>query len=173
MTSPSLASDKKQHRTLVEGAIAGVLGGASVAIWLLIIDTIGVRPFQTPALLGTALMGALGWTPVYGAFGAMLVYTVFHFAVFVAVGVAIVALVHAAEREPSLLWGLLALFVMFEVGFYGFVYVLDVSLLGTLAWPQIGIANLLAAFVMGRHLWRSHPTLHGQLEEGLSGRGTS
>ena len=37
-----------------EGVVAGTLGGAIVALWYLLCDTIGGRPFHTPALLGAS-----------------------------------------------------------------------------------------------------------------------
>ena len=39
----------------------------------------------------------------------------------------------------------------------GAVAVLSQSpLFGTIAWYQLGAANLLAAYSMGRYLWRAH-----------------
>lgn len=35
-----------------EGVVAGMLSGALVALWYLLCDSIGGRPFHTPALLG-------------------------------------------------------------------------------------------------------------------------
>jgi hypothetical protein len=166
-----VAAAEQSHRALREGAIAGVLGAMSVAIWFLIIDTLTSRPLHTPAILGTSLMNALGWENG-SAMVAVVIYTLFHFGAFIAVGTVAVVLLHAAAREASVLLAMLILFVAFEVGFYGFLYLIDLSLLGDLAWTQIGAANLLAAFMMGRYLWRAHPELHGRLREGLSGRGS-
>ena len=41
----------------VEGIIAGIIGAATIAIWVLILDTINGHPLYTPTLLGTALFG--------------------------------------------------------------------------------------------------------------------
>jgi hypothetical protein len=95
-----------------------------------------------------------------------------HLAAFALVGMAAVVLVHAAQRDVSMLYGILILFVVFEGGFYGFVYMLDVTLLGSIAWVQILPANLVAALLMGGLLWRTHPALHGRVNEGLSGVGS-
>lgn len=168
MSHPSTGPISR-HGNFPEGVIAGILGASSVAVWLLIVDTIGARPFHTPAVLGAAAMNALGWE-FSSTLIPIIIYTIFHFAAFILAGIIVVAVVHASEREPSLLLGFLILFVAFEVGFYGMIYFLDLSVLGSLAWMQVGLANLLAAFVMGRYLWRSHPALRGRLDEGLSGR---
>jgi hypothetical protein len=103
----------------------------------------------------------------------VIFYTFFHYAAFVGVGILAVIGIHAALAEASMLLALLILFVAFQVGFYAFIYLLDLSLLGTIAWTQIGIANILAALAMGRYLWRKHPRLHGRLADGLSGRGST
>ena len=41
--------------------------------------------------------------------------------------------------------------------------------LGTLAWYQIGAANLVAAILMGTYLWRTHPALGRGLNFALEG----
>jgi hypothetical protein len=43
------------------------------------------------------------------------------------------------------------------------------SALGGLAWPQIFIANLIAAALMLGYLWRTHPQLGGHLRHALEG----
>ena len=61
------------------------------------------------------------------------------------------------DRKPSLLVGFAALFFVFEICVFGVVGLLSRSpLFGTIAWYQLGAANLLAAFAMGRYLWRAH-----------------
>ena len=172
MTHPSSTPDTR-HRVVREGFIAGILGATTVAAWFLFVDLVGGQPLRTPSVLGASLMNALGWEPFLGTFGTVLFYTVFHYAAFVGIGILAVVGVHASLAEASLLVGLLILFVAFQVGFYVFIYLLDLSLLGTIAWTQIGIANVLASVVMGRFLWRGHPRLHGRVAEGLSGRGTT
>jgi hypothetical protein len=169
MSHPLLA-EPRTHRALFEGVISGTIGAAAVAIWFLVVDVLAGQPLFTPAVLGTALLTSMGYVPT-GVLVPVLIYTVFHVVAFVLVGWCAVVMVHAASRDIAMLYGIVILFVVVEGGFYGFVYMLDVSLLGSIAWVQILPANLLAAFLMGGWLWRTHPFLHGRVNEGLSGVG--
>ncbi len=159
-----------RHNAIREGLIAGVLGATSVALWFLIVDTISGRPFYTPTVLGTGLLGIFGPPGSEGAFVHVATYTLFHYAAFCAVGIIVTYIIHHAEIEPAVLAGLLILFVAFEAGFYGLTALLSQSdLLGNLAWYQIAIGNLLAAVSMGTYLWRAHPALRSEFSHALGG----
>lgn len=161
------------HRTIREGAIAGALGATVVAAWFLLVDTLQTRPLHTPRLLGDALMRAIGWEPFLGQAGPVILYTFVHYAAFAVLGMIAVLVVHASFKEPTLLFGLLMVFVMAQVAIYMYILLLDIALLGQLAWLQIGLANVMAALVMGRYLWWRHPGVERHLLEGLSGRGAN
>jgi hypothetical protein len=154
-----------------EGVRAGLLGAVTVAAWFFVVDLFMGRPLYTPASLGEALMTILGPLRGEGTLQFTLLYTVFHVIAFMILGITVAWVMNAAEREPSHLAGLFILFVVFEVGFY--LYLLILSRNGRfidIAWYQIGIANLLAAVVMGRYLFRKHPDAIRQMDEALAGR---
>ena len=161
-----------------EGIAAGVLGATAVALWFLVVDVVAGRPFGTPEALGRGLLGIFGReragvTDSGGDPVALVVtvYTIFHYLAFIVVGIIAAAIVRAGEREPSLLAGALILFVAIEIGFYGLTALLaQTDALGTLAWYQIGLANLVAAIVMGVYLWRRNPALGRDLDHALGGR---
>ena len=70
-----------------------------------------------------------------------------------------------------MLAGLLMLFVAFQVAFYGFTYVLSLwAPLQEISWYHAGIANLIAAVLMGRYLLRRHPEIPERLDEVLQGK---
>ena len=159
-----------RHNAAREGLIAGVLGATSVALWFLILDLLAGRPFHTPAILGTALLGVLGPAGSEGTTTRVIVYTIFHYGVFILAGIVLTAVVHRAAVESSVLAGFLILFVAFEIGFYGFTALLSQQeLLGDLAWYQIGIGNLLAAGAMGTYLGRTNPDLGSEFAHDLGG----
>jgi hypothetical protein len=84
-------------------------------------------------------------------------YTVFHVAAFVALGIVTAEASNAMERKPSVVNGFLVLFVVLELGYLGAVSVAaGTELFGVYAWWQFGIANLLAALLMGRYIWHTH-----------------
>ena len=156
---------------LREGIIAGIIGATSVAVWFLIVDVVGGRPFYTPLTLGTALLSVLGPQRDASMLVPVAAYTVFHYAAFIVVGIVVAYILRAADTEPSVLAGFLILFVAFELGFYGFTALMaQSSRFGSVAWYQIGAANLVAALMMGTYLWRGHPALGERLRYVLAGR---
>ena len=152
-----------ERNSIRDGPIAGILGAASVAIWFLIVDTIAGRPFYTPTILGEGLLSILG-PGTDSAFTQVAAYTIFHFAAFIAIGIIVAVVLRASVRSPAALAGFLILFVALELCFYGLTAVFAQSpRFGGIAWYQAGIANLLAAVVMGRYFLRVHPTVGTQL----------
>ena len=149
-----------------EGIAAGLVGGALVAVWFLIYDTLRGLPLRTPALLGSALFEGLRDPKLLQIrLDVVLGYTVLHFAAFAAFGILAAALVSAAEREPRILLGLFILFWCFELFFLGFVSALDEALVGALLWWNIAVANLLAAASMLTYFFLGHRSLGARLLE--------
>lgn len=160
-----------RHGTIREGVIAGALGATGVAAWFLIVDAIAGQPFFTPLVLGDAVKSIVAPDNFAPPFVIVALYTLFHYAMFAIAGIVAVALVHASEKQPALLAGMMILFVALEVEFYGFVLMLQLATrLEGIAWYQVGAANLVAAALMGRYLWMKHPGLTHRLNESLSGR---
>ena len=159
------------HGSVREGAIVGALGATGVAAWFFIVDVIAGQPFFTPRVLGESVKGIVAPESFASPFVIVALYTVFHYAVFIVAGIAIMALVHGSARHIGLLAGMVMLFVALEVLFYGFVLMLQLATpLEALSWYQVGAANLVAALLMGRYLWVKHPELTHRLNESLSGR---
>jgi hypothetical protein len=165
----------RTRNVIREGLIAGVIGATGVAIWFLIVDSIARRPFFTPGLLGGALLSVFDreLTPTAYSFTVtVMIYTVFHYAAFCAFGIIGAVVVQLAETTPSILGGFFILFIAFEIGFHGLVALLqETTILGSLAWYQIMIGNVIAASLMGVYLWRVHPELSAGVRHALDGLG--
>jgi hypothetical protein len=160
-----------RHNVLREGVIAGLIGASAVAIWFLLVDTINRRPLYTPNRLGTAVLDIFGPRGMEGTATHVVLYTIVHVLAFIAVGVLVSLVVHKAEREPSVLALFLVLFVVVEMAFYGLTAILsDAGVLGEFAWYQVGVANLIAAFLMGTYMWRLHPALRQEFAHALGGK---
>lgn len=158
------------RRVWKEGMIAGLLGAAGVAFWFLIVDLLARRPFWTPATLGQGTFSVLGkgidWSPMQYVVG----YSILHVAVFLLMGILVSWIVDASRRTPGVLAGLLLLFAVFEMGFYFFtLFLAQPETIGTIAWYQIGAANLVAAGLMGTYLLRKHPELKARMARALVG----
>jgi len=148
----------ESHSPIREGTVAGIIGAMSVALWFLIVDSIAGRPFFTPAVLGASLFDLLGaGFGGRGLFTHVAAYTVIHFAAFIAIGILAASIMNVLDRKPSWIVGFVGLFIVVELCVFAAVGVLSRSpLFGAIAWYQLGAANLLAAFFMGRYLWRAH-----------------
>ena len=159
----------RPHPLLRDGVIAGLIGAVIIAVWFLIIDTIGGHPLYTPTTLGRGMLTIFG--PAHAndpAAWAVILYTIFHFAAFIFVGLIAALVVHLATREPSILLGFVILFAATEVGFYFFVSLLNLgSPLGSLAWYQVMLGNIIAAAAMGVYFWRTHRELPEQFRHSL------
>ena len=166
MTSKSAAQRLWHSRfewwtTIVrEGVVAGTLGGAVVALWYLLCDTIGGRPFHTPALLGAIFFNGLrGHDVGAAALAPVLSFTLLHFAAFIAFGLASALVIAAAEREPLLVLGALMVYGCYEVSFLSFVAVLDASALGAIGLWKIAAANAITLVTVFGYFQYRHPQL--------------
>lgn len=148
-----------RHSSWREGAIAGIIGATALALWFFIVDLIAGHPLYTPTILGQGLFGILGSTVGDPQIVHVAVYTVFHYGVFMLLGVLAAMAVHRSERQPAILALLLVAFVVLEMGFYGYTAILSIAgvLPGRLAWYQVALGNLLAAASMGTYLYKLHP----------------
>ena len=152
------------QRIVREGFVAGLIGAGAVAIWFLLVDLINGRPFDTPAMLGSALFwGLRDAADVQIAYATVVGYTMVHVLAFVAVGIIAAALAYEVELFPSTFFIVVVFFAIIEFGFYIVVAVVAQPLLGALAWWNVAIGNGIAAVGMGYYLWRKHPKLREQL----------
>jgi hypothetical protein len=103
-----------------EGAALGVVVATGIWIWIAVVDAVAGQPFRTFAVLG-------GIAP----------FTVLHYALNIAGGMAVVAGVHRAVREPGLAGVLWFVLVVVEFAFTMLTIILSHLGLGGLAWLRI------------------------------------
>jgi hypothetical protein len=131
--------------TLVRGLLAGAVGATILAGWFLVIDIVGGQAFHTPGFLANILAGADVSHPSAGLVAA---YTLFHYAAFCAVGVAVAWLMSHLETSAPILLGLVLGFVLFDLVFYMSIAVTGVDVVNELGWPEVLIGNLLAGLAV-------------------------
>ena len=146
-----------------EGIVAGVLGGAVLAVWFLVLDTLAGRPLYTPTMLGTALFhhgaGLDHPETIRNSFNMVVVFTWLHVLVFGIIGGVASHLLALAERRLNFGFAVVLFFVIFEFGYMAIVMVFAQDILHALAWEKVLAGNLLAATAMTVFLWRRHPNL--------------
>jgi len=145
-----------------EGISAGLIGASAIAIWFGILDAFSGTLLATPIMLGASLATLFQGIGVPSNPAAFLLYTVFHYALFIGIGLLLAWVAGKAEKAPSALIGFLGLFVAFQVGWVGWTTVLAQSF-GELAWYQVFLANVIASASMGYYMYRQHPALPGKV----------
>jgi hypothetical protein len=151
---------RHHHNLFKEGSIVGLLGGFTVAIWYLILDTVAAHPLRTPSVLGQVILfGSLDpqLDPIVPP--AVFAYTVLHFAAFIGLGILVTKVVYLAVNNPVFLFAGLMLFVVFELFFTFLTYVFFTATKGLFPWLTTLTANSLAALVMTIYIWRHNPGL--------------
>ncbi len=144
----------------LDGAIAGLIGAAIVAIWFLFMDAVIRLPLDTPTVLSEGLFlreqSLVSNAAEHVSLNLIVMYSGVHGLVFMALGVIAAYLLLLSKRKLHLGVTLLALFVVLELGFVGTTFVLAKPVLDELAWPTVLIANFLAAAGMACYLSLRH-----------------
>jgi hypothetical protein len=156
---------ERSHSIPAEGTDVGILGGLTVALWFLVLDTIAGRPLLTPSLLGQVVLLGDPTPDRSVIFGPIILYTAFHFIVFALVGMGLVALVHWGTANPVVRYALLPVFLVFEILFYGFLAILSERTHEMFPFWTVIAANTLAAICMGAYLWWRHPAFRESIHE--------
>jgi hypothetical protein len=156
------------------GLVAGFAAAAVLAFWFLVIDALAGRPFHTPAFLARVLLGAealsLDVTQI-------AIYTVVHFALFLLVGGAVGWLMDRLRVVPGLLLGPVLGFLLFNLVFYGGVWLTGTDVVNYLGWPEVLVGNLIAGMTLVGVVrvlhpqpsvsWRAVLAEHRVLREGI------
>jgi len=145
-----------------EAAVAGAIGAGTIAAWFLVLDVLRGRPLFTPTVLGTALVRGPGLAspetlPV--SVPLVLLFTLVHGVVFVALGAVACGLVRLAEKNENYGFGLILFFVFLICGFLFVAMLFAGDVLRALAWPAILLGNVLAVAAMALYLKPRHPNV--------------
>jgi hypothetical protein len=149
-----------RSEALWQGLIAGLIGYAVFAAYFLILNVVSGRPaLHTVGSLGSALFGIGDPASATPDVAAALAYNALHLIASVFMGSIASFLLLQLEKLPAAWYVIMFLFVA------GLLYSMAVGgivareIVGVVTWPHVIIVNLLAAFLAGQYLWRSHPRL--------------
>ena len=134
-----------KHNAVREGIGLGVVVATALWTWIAVVDAVAGEPFRTFTVLG-------GIVP----------FTVLHYALNVAYGMAIVAIVHRTQREPSLAAVLWFALVVLEFAFVMATILLSHVGLGGFAWVRIFAASLMGLVLVIFILSRTHHLASGE-----------
>lgn len=152
-----------------EGVLAGTFAAAGVVLVFSVLDVRLADWLFTPTLLGTGIGHLLGIDVMAtSATAAIVGYTAFHFAAFIALASLVAGVVRRAQQDARVLWAALLLVAVIELAFAGFVVLLgQMSYTASIAWPQLALGNLLGWLFLGGWMWRRHPELGAELGAAL------
>ena len=135
-------SQTHEHNSLREGIVLGLVVATCIWVWLAAIDAIAGEPFLTFTVLG----GVAG-------------FTVMHYLLNVAYGVAIMSIVHTAGRTPSAIFGMGFGFLMLEFAFALVTAAFSSGKLGELAWVRLFGGSVIGAVIAMLMVTRRHSLL--------------
>ncbi|MCG8469008.1 MAG: hypothetical protein MJB57_12515 [Gemmatimonadetes bacterium] len=145
-----------QQSVLVHGVVGGLLAGAIVALWFLVVDLVAGDPLRTPAELGGALFGRVGG----GTATTVALYSLLHFATFAVVGGVTGWFLDAAGVAPRLALGLFfGVCVLTAIHYVGLLLTGE-HLLGVLPAGHVVGANLLSGLALMAYLHRVEKEEH-------------
>lgn len=157
---------EREHSITREGTVAGVLGGALVALWYLVFDIAKGQPLRTPTVLGEMVFSGDFAPPVRPIVPeAVAGMTAVHFLVFALAGMALTYLVHLSARNPAWRMGVwIGLVIGFGL-FGGITYMVTTASGHELpGWSVFG-GSLVGFAGMALYLWRRHPRLEQTFRE--------
>jgi hypothetical protein len=155
---------RRPSQLILRGAIAGLLGALALAAWFLIVDTVQSTPFYTPTFVASTL---LDLAEARATFPLLAMYTALHFAVFIAIGIAVAWALDRAHVPAYFLLGLVLGFLLFDLIFYAGVIVSGVNVVRALGWPEVLAGNLIAGTVLMRYLHATGPEAQLHLRDVL------
>ena len=136
---------------LLDGSVAGLLGGGTIVVLFLVFDTLLFTPLATPDFLAQGLLGRADLAAELSARLRIVrigMFTGLHLFTFTALGIGLAVFFRMSGVRKTLLlgglYGLTACTLLFRAG-------LDLSgteLLVTPQWPAVILGNLLAGIVM-------------------------
>jgi hypothetical protein len=130
----------RRHDSFREGAGLGLVVATAIWLWIAAVDVLVGQPFRTFTVLG-----------------GVLPFTVLHYLLNLLYAVAIVAAIHGARREPSLVIAVAFGFFIIEFAFAMLTVLLSQVGLGELAWVRILGGNLIGAVLAFVIVSRRHP----------------
>ena len=138
---------------LAHGAVGGVIAGAVVALWFLVVDLANGAAFMTPMVLGSAVFGG---DFSYPSWGMVIAYTVLHFATFAVLGAAAAWFLATIRATPGLMMGLV--FGLIVLSAFHYTGLLLGGVTAKIVLPPLHVlgSNCLAGMAFMAYLHRAY-----------------
>jgi hypothetical protein len=130
------------HSTSREGVRLGLIIGAATWLWVAGFDYARGEPFYTIDYLG-----------------GFAKFTLVHFSLCIAYGLALMSAVHASMKEPTVMFALIFSTILFQAAIVAATGLLENIGVGRRAWAQFLIGNIIATGVALFVISRDHSLL--------------
>jgi hypothetical protein len=147
-------------RTLLDGAVAGLVGAAVIAVWYFIFDAARGQPVGSADALAATLFS----NGIRGGIDVVLSRLLFHFGVFALIGLAAAGILEAAEADESLFPTMVVLVPVFEIFCIMLLMLIGPSAGVSLPWWKFMIGDLMATSAMVAFFLECHPAIARRLE---------
>lgn len=142
---------------------AGVLGAAVVWLWILLIGALNGAPLRLATLIGDGLahIVRVQSTPEWVA---VVVFSVFHFVVWLGIAELITVVLRVAVRTPAvlLLAAVVTILVLLALVGITMIFASD-GLGGGFAWPAIYVGSILGLTATAWYILRWHSEVRTEL----------
>jgi hypothetical protein len=135
-----LLRQPSRHNSLREGVRLGIIMASVTWLWVALVDAVSGQPFHT-----------------FEALGGIAAFTVMHYLLNIVYGVALVSVIHGAERAPSLMMGVIFGGIILEGGITMVTNILVQTVVGTVGWIGIFGGSLIALAIAITLLAHTHP----------------
>lgn len=139
----------------------GLLGAASVWLWVCLSDWVSGTPFRTATFFGRAVLSHVD--PGAPVWQSVIAFTVVHGALWTGVATVVLLGVHMAARTPPVLMFVVVVFILLQLAIVAFTTALAQGQLGALAWRSVFIGNAVGWSVMWWYIIRRHPELRNEI----------
>ena len=141
---------------------AGVLGAAVVWFWILLVGAVNGDPLRLASLIGGSFTSVVSdqsapqWV-------AVVVFTVFHLAVWLGIAELCVIVIEVAARSPAVLMLAAVVGILLLLAIAGVTTMFGSGGLGAaFAWPAIYMGSILGLCVTWWYLLREHPEVRAE-----------
>ncbi|MBR9989880.1 MAG: hypothetical protein KFH98_09005 [Gemmatimonadetes bacterium] len=145
---------KRPQSTLVRGAITGITGAATLAVFFFIVDLVRGTPLSTPTFLASVTTGG---DAADGGLVLIALYSLIHFALFIAIGVAVTWVLERTRLRPHFLLGAILGLLLFDILFYAGVIITGENVVRAIGWAEVLAGNVIAGVAMFAYLQATAP----------------
>jgi hypothetical protein len=148
---------QSKARIVADGIVAGLIGGAIVALWLFIFDAVNGRLPWSSTLLAAALLRRPreSFMIAHTAWVLVAEYSFTHFLLFALIGAVGGLMIDRSERNPELFAPLLIFTAGLEVFLIALLILTGLTADAAMPWWKVIIGNLMATSAMLSYfLWR-------------------